>query len=88
MVSCASQVSKITRASDVNGVNRGTVAAQNDADNCVFQHGLTLADRLRQDTASYRRKRGTADQSTTSVGRCGGSAGKGVSSGRGTARQP
>ena len=40
---------------------------QTDADNCVFENGLTLAERLRQDTASFGRKRRTADATTATV---------------------
>ena len=49
---------------------------QDDADDCGFRHGLELAERLRQDTASHGRKRRTADTPTTTVSSMSGSRGR------------
>ena len=49
---------------------------QNDADDCVFRHGIELAKRLRQDTASHGRKRRTDDTNTTTVSSMSGSGGR------------
>ena len=49
---------------------------QNDADDCVYSHGLELAERLRQDTASHGRKRRTVDTTTATVNNIGGSRGQ------------
>ena len=49
---------------------------QNDADDCVYNHGLELAERLRQDTASHGRKRRTVDTTTPTVNNIGGSRGQ------------
>ena len=49
---------------------------QNDADDCVYSHGLELAERLRQDTASHGRKRKTADTTTATVSSMSGSGGR------------
>ena len=46
---------------------------QNDADDCVFRHGIELAERLRQDTASHGRKRRTSDTTATTVSSVSGS---------------
>ena len=49
---------------------------QHDDDDCVLRHVLGIADRLRQDAASYGRKRRTTNAATTTLNNVGGSRGQ------------